>query len=195
MAVAAAMPKGSLRDDMLARTIAGITVAGTVAMFALPAVGQYLGLSPSMLGAFLGGSIHEVAQAAASGFAVSDEVGKAATVVKMLRVACMGAVVAGVGLFLCRAPEGGKRAPMLPMFLVAFVGLAALSSMGLVPPLLKEAALELSRWCLLIAIAALGIRTSFATLLSGGGRPLLAIFANSLILMLLMLGGVLLIGG
>jgi uncharacterized membrane protein YadS len=67
--------------------------------------------------------------------------------------------------------------------------------MGLVPPLLKEAALELSRWCLLIAIAALGIRTSFATLLSGGGRPLLAIFANSLILMLLMLGGVLLIGG
>lgn len=195
LAVAAAMPKGSVRDVDVARTVAGITVAGTVAMLLFPLAGHLFGLSPAGLGAFLGGSIHEVAQALAAGFSVSEEVGKAATVVKMLRVACIGAVVFAVGLvFSRRELFEGKKPPLLPAFLIAFVLLAALSSTGVIPPPVRAMAVDVSRWCLLMAIAALGTRTSFTTLLAAGSGPLLAISLNSLLLTALMLGGVLLVG-
>lgn len=193
LAVAAAMPKDSVREVDVARTVAGITVAGTAAMLLLPFAGLLFDLSPAGLGAFLGGSIHEVAQAVAAGFFVSEEVGKAATVVKMLRVACMGAVVFAVGfLFSRRGSFEGKRPPLFPAFLIAFVLLAALSSAGMIPPVIRAVALDVSRWCLLMAIAALGTRTGLSNLLAAGSGPLIAIGLNSLLLTVLMLVGVLL---
>ncbi|MXP42597.1 putative sulfate exporter family transporter [Altererythrobacter soli] len=196
LAVAAILGRGGARQEDTARTVAGITIAGTVALLAFPAVGSLLGLSDAAMGVFLGGSIHEVAQAAASGFAVSEEAGKTAAVVKMVRVACLGPIVLVLGAFACREPaRPGARPPLVPAFLLGFAALAALSSTGLIPPLAREAAVTISQWCLLVAIAALGMRTSFAGLLARGPRPLLAIAVNSLLLAALMACGVLFIVG
>lgn len=195
MAVAAVHPKGHIKEDEVARTVAGITIAGSIALLTLPYLATAMGFSPTQTGVFLGGSIHEVAQAAAAGFSLSDEVGKVATVSKMLRVACMGTVVAFVGLIASRGHSSeGKRPPLFPGFLIAFVVLAVLSSAGVVPAALKDAAIDVSRWCLLIAIAALGLRTSSGTLAHTGARPLLAIAINSLFLTGLLAVGVFLIG-
>ena len=195
MAIAAALPKGNVKDDEVARSVAGITIAGSVALVLFPFLAATMGMSALQAGVLLGGSIHEVAQAAAAGFAVSEEVGKFATIAKMLRVACMGAIVSVVGLMASRgAPEEGRKPPLFPGFLIAFVLLAAVSSFGFIPAALKDAAIDISRWCLLIAIAALGMRTSSATLIRAGAGPLLAIAFNSILLAALMVAGVVFIG-
>ncbi|MDT9598670.1 YeiH family protein [Sphingosinicella rhizophila] len=194
LAIAAALPKNSVHEEEVARTVAGITILGTVAMLTLPTLGLWLGLSVDEMGLLLGGTIHEVAQAVAAGFAVSDDVGQVATLIKLLRVACLGLVVIGIA-WIARGGAGPVRSktPLLPLFLVAFVLLALISSFGLVPAPARDAAAEISRWCLLIAIAALGVRTSFAKLVAVGSGPLLAIAANSALMVGIVLAGIWLI--
>lgn len=196
LAVAATLGKGGAQEENTARTVCGITIAGTVAMLAFPALGVLLGLSGTAMGVFLGGSIHEVAQAAAAGFAVSEETGKTAAVVKMIRVACLGPIILALGMLASRGPaDAGPRPPLIPAFLLGFVALAALSSTGLIPQLARDAAVTISQWCLLVAIAALGMRTSFTGLLARDPRPMLGIAINSLLLAALMVGGVIIFVG
>lgn len=172
-------------EKEVARTVAGITVIGTLAMVSLPFASAALGLSTAETGLFLGGTIHEVAQAVGAGFAVSNEVGEISTIVKLLRVACLGVVVVAIGVISRRGAQAeGDRAPLLPFFIMVFVGLAALSSVGIFPEPLRMVAGEASRWCLLIAIAALGTRVSPRALIAGGSGPLIAIAVNSGLLIL-----------
>jgi uncharacterized membrane protein YadS len=79
------------------------------------------------------------------------------------------------------------------MFLISFIVLAVISSTGIIPEAVQRWTLELSRWCLLVAIAALGLRTSLRALVSAGPRPMLVIALNSLLIAALVLGGLLLI--
>ncbi|GAA4012971.1 putative sulfate exporter family transporter [Sphingomonas swuensis] len=192
LAIAAALPPGSVKDRDIARTLAGITIVGSIGMLLYPLLAKATGMSPHQTGIFLGASLHEVAQAVAAGVMVGDEAGKAATIVKMLRVACLGLVVIGIGMAARRGAEsgsGGARVPLLPGFLLAFALLAAIASAGLIPPPLIEAAREASRWCLLVAIAALGLKTSPSELGGEGLKPLLILVLTSLLLALLVLGG------
>jgi uncharacterized membrane protein YadS len=43
-----------------------------------------------------------------------------------------------------------------------FIALAVLANSGLVPPKVVDVVADLSRWCLVIAISALGVKTSLA---------------------------------
>jgi uncharacterized membrane protein YadS len=43
-----------------------------------------------------------------------------------------------------------------------FVGLAVMGNTGLVPQAVMSVAADASRWCLVVAISALGVRTSLA---------------------------------
>jgi uncharacterized integral membrane protein (TIGR00698 family) len=196
LAVAAALPRNSVLEQEVARTVACVTIIGTVAMVGLPFACTALGLSATDSGLLLGGAIHEVAQAVGAGFAVSTDVGEASTIVKLLRVACLGALVIAIGAISRRGAQAdGDRAPLLPFFVIVFVVLAALSSIGVFPETLRMVASESSRWSLLIAIAALGTRVSPRALIAGGSGPLIVIAVNSALLILLILGGIWLLNG
>ena len=68
---------------------------------------------------------------------------------------------------------------MLPWFLVAFVAFAAASSAGIVPKAAADYLNHASRWCLVIAIAALGMKTSLAALGKLGWRPVALMVAET----------------
>jgi uncharacterized membrane protein YadS len=122
---------------------------------------------------FLGGTIHDVAQVVGAGYMISPESGDIATYVKMLRVAMLLPVVLAIALVLSRqaATSEKRRTPLLPLFLLAFAALVAINSTGLVPPFVGTAVNDVSRWCLVTAIAALGMKTSFKNLVAVGWRP------------------------
>jgi uncharacterized membrane protein YadS len=70
------------------------------------------------------------------------------------------------------ARNGGASArPRLPMFLIGFALLVLVNSFGLLPRALVDFANDTSRWCLVAAIAALGMKTSFKDLFAAGLRP------------------------
>ena len=134
---------------------------------------QALGLDPLQAGVFLGGTIHDVAQVVGAGYMISPHTGDVATYVKLLRVSMLLPVVFTIAFLAARMAPGGSGGarPQLPLFLVAFAALVAVNSLGWLPKAGADAATEVSRWCLVTAIAGLGMKTSFKDVMTAGWRP------------------------
>ena len=198
MAIAAVLPRTDKSERNLAFTVMGVTVLSTVAMIAYPPLSSAFGFSALESGVFLGGTIHDVAQVVGAGFSVSPEVGETATVVKLIRVAMLAPVVLVFSLAIrargLDGGEGGGRPPLLPGFVVGFLVLAAVNSFGLIPGLVTHAAEELSRWALLTAIAAVGIKTSLVRMMEVGGSAVALIVAETVFLAATILFGLHLLG-
>ena len=190
LAISAVLPKSERSSQFTLLTVVGVTALSTLAMILYPAAVPLLGLDATAAGLFLGGTIHDVAQVVGAGYMVSPEAGVTATFVKLLRVAML--VPAVVVLSLCfrnRGAASGARAPLLPWFLVMFVVLGAANSAGWVPAHAGEALASLSRWCLVSAIAGLGVMTSFAELAALGWQPVILLLSETLFLAALIMGG------
>ena len=71
--------------------------------------------------------------------------------------------------------------------LVAFVVLVLINSLGVIPQVMVEGMTDLSRWCLVTAIAALGIKTSFQKLAVVGWKPVILMVAETVFLLGLVL--------
>jgi uncharacterized membrane protein YadS len=78
------------------------------------------------------------------------------------------------------------------MFLVAFAILVAINSSGVVPVPVAQGLQEASRWCLIVAIAALGTKTSLGDLARVGWKPIALIIGETLFVGLVVLAGLLL---
>ena len=195
LAISAVLPQGKDHQRFTLLTVVGVTTLSTVAMVLYPLVAESLGLDARGAAIFLGGSIHDVAQVVGAGFMISPEVGDGATLVKLLRVALLVPVVLVFAQLFRKAGggDGGARPPLLPGFLVAFVALVALNSFGVVPGPMAAWLGELSRWCLVVAIAALGVKTSFRQLAELGWQPVVMIVGETLFIAMVVLGGVLLL--
>ena len=192
LAISAVMPKNEENQRFTLFTVVGVTTLSTVAMIAYPAIARALDLDPGAASVFLGGTIHDVAQVVAAGYMISPEVGDGATFVKLLRVAMLLPVVLVFSLVFRTRGEGGARPPLLPGFLIGFAILVVINSLGIIPKPVTDAASHLSRWCLVVAIAALGVKTSLQQLASLGWRPVLMLAVDTVFLAGLILGGLLL---
>lgn len=193
-AIAATLPKNKETDRHLVMTVFGITSLSALAMICYPVLAHYLGFSPRQEGIFLGGSIHDVAQVVGAGYSVSPEIGDTATIVKLLRVAMLAPVVLVISIVMGgRAGAGAKRSVGIPWFLLLFIGFVLLQSLATIPPTVITVANAASRWFLIAAISALGMRTSLKSLMALGPRPLLLMVSETLILAAFMTGALLLI--
>jgi len=190
IAIASVLPRDERSERELLFTVAGVTALSTVAMIFYPAAAKLFGLDSHATGVFLGGTIHDVAQVVGAGYSVSQETGDSAVITKMLRVAMLLPVVMALSLAVRRRTSDAEvrsRDPLLPPFLIAFVALVAAVSIGLIPPPVGAAMNELSRGCLVVAIAAVGLKTSPLEMKRVGGRAfvLLAIEAAFLAVLVL----------
>ncbi|MDB6043494.1 MAG: putative sulfate exporter family transporter [Gammaproteobacteria bacterium] len=197
MAIAVAWPRKDAEGDTVV-VIACITTYSTIAMLLYPALLGHLHLDPTQTGRFLGGSIHDVAQVVAAGYASSQRAGDAATIAKLMRVAMLLPVV--LAITLRTAGKAGKTAPaagkvtLFPGFLLAFIVLAALNGFDLVPKPLAADLAEASKWLLVVSVAALGMKTCPRDLMAAGRSALVLIAAETLFLALSVLAWVTLLG-
>jgi uncharacterized integral membrane protein (TIGR00698 family) len=195
LAISSVLPKDDPnheRDTVF--TVIAVTALSTIAMIVYPIIGAALGLSDHAMGVFFGATIHDVAQVVGAGYSVSEEAGATATFVKLLRVALLVPVVIVLSLCFARHPgasQGGKLP--IPFFVLGFAALVLVGSTNIIPPDVVAVLLELSRWLLITAIAALGMKTSLRNLVEVGPRSIavvcgltaiLAIFALTAIVML-----------
>ncbi|MEM7439511.1 MAG: putative sulfate exporter family transporter [Pseudomonadota bacterium] len=176
MAIAAVLPKDERSEERLVFTVVGVTILSTVAMIAYPILAERIGLSPEVAGIFLGATIHDVAQVVGAGFSLSDETGEIATIVKLVRVAMLAPVIIVATIIIrqtaAEVSSRDERQPLIPVFVVAFFLLLAANSTGFIPTVVNDAATELSRWALLAAIAAVGMKTSLKDVLDVGGAAI-----------------------
>lgn len=192
LAISSVLPKDERdleRDTVF--TVIAVTALSTIAMIVYPIIGSALGLSDHLMGVFFGATIHDVAQVVGAGYSVSDEAGATATFVKLLRVALLVPVVVLLSLAFAnrRAPGQGGRLP-IPFFVIGFAALVMIGSAGIIPPVVTAFLLELSRWCLITAIAALGMKTSLKKLGEVGGRAIALVCGLTVLLAAFVLGAI-----
>ena len=193
MAISAILPRDERSEERLIFTVLGVTVLSTIAMIAYPIVVNALALDSIQAGVFLGGTIHDVAQVVGAGFSISDATGETATLVKLMRVAMLAPVVLISSILIrsfAQLPSGGKRPPVLPGFVIAFLILAGLNSFGLIPQAVSEFLGQCSRWLLLTAIAAVGMKTNLRQVLSVGGAAIALIVAETIFIAGFILAGI-----
>ncbi|MBS7690638.1 putative sulfate exporter family transporter [Pseudomonas lalucatii] len=190
LAISAVLPQNKDSERNTIFTVISVTALSTIAMIAYPPIAQWLGLDAQQAGVFLGATIHDVAQVVGAGYSMSDETGDSATVIKLLRVAMLVPIVFSLSLLLRKNGEGPRPALPLPLFIIFFVVFVAINSSGVASAQVQEFAGDVSRWCLITAIAALGMKTSLKSLLEVGWRPATLLVSETLFLALLILGAV-----
>jgi uncharacterized integral membrane protein (TIGR00698 family) len=184
LALSAALPAHPLKDRATLFTVLGVSALSTLAMVAYPMLARALGLDDSQAGLFLGATIHDVAQVVGAGYSLSNQTGDVATLVKLMRVAMLLPVILFTSM-LTRArgdAAGTERPPLLPWFAVAFAVLVAINSTGWVPRLVQDGGNDLSRWCLIAAIAGIGMKTHLKDLVEVGIKPVALMVAETLFL-------------
>ncbi|MBR3194317.1 putative sulfate exporter family transporter, partial [Bosea sp. (in: a-proteobacteria)] len=202
LATATVVPDYRNKAADTAFTVIAMNVLATVAMLAYPLLCVWLGLSQQQTGVMLGATIHDVAQVVGAGQAVSDEAANAAVIVKLFRVFLLLPAVLIVGWWLTRHGEahGDAKVPV-PVFALVFLIMCLVNSVlssqaglaGIYLPV-RDILLEISRWGLLIAIAALGLGTSIAAMARLGWRHLAVVTGTSLVILVVATSGIILLG-
>ena len=137
MAIAAVLPKNEHSERNLIFTVLSVTILSTVAMIAYPIITAALDLDDIAAGVFLGWNDPRRGAGRWRRISVSNETGETATLVKLIRVTMLAPVVLVFALviraFAEDADAGDKRPPLMPFFVVMFLVLAGINSLGLIP--------------------------------------------------------------
>ncbi|MGH6623676.1 MAG: YeiH family protein, partial [Burkholderiaceae bacterium] len=184
LALSAALPNHPQKERATLFTVIGVSVLSTLTMIVYPMLAKAIGLDPRLAGIFLGATIHDVAQVVGAGYSMSQETGDVATVVKLMRVAMLlPVIVFAVVLVRARASNTGEasgpRPPLLPSFAVAFAVLVAINSTGWLPDIVAKTGSDISRWCLVAAIAGIGMKTHLKELLTVGVKPVVLMIVET----------------
>ena len=163
IAISAILPNEDGKEEKLLFAILGVTVLSTVSMIAYPLIGSQLGFNSFEMGIFLGATIHDVAQVVGAGFSVSQETGEIATTIKLIRVAMLAPIVILSSIVIWSKTDSSQlkkeRPTFIPLFVIIFILLASLNSMITIPENMLNVTSSTTRWALLIAIAAVGMKT------------------------------------
>lgn len=192
-AISTVLPKDKMQEKYFALTVIGITTFSTLSMISYPILVKYLGFSDELAGVFIGGAIHDVAQVVGAGYTISPEAGDVATYIKLLRVALLMPIVMMV-FFAFKERDSQMEAGVsafIPGFLIMFFLLAFLKNIGVIPAWLIEVIRVVSSNLLVVAIAAIGIKTSLKQVLSVGWRPVLLMGSETVLLASLIVGSLL----
>ncbi|MFZ5831681.1 MAG: YeiH family protein [Planctomycetota bacterium] len=196
-AVVATGPVIEAEDEEVSYAVACVTLFGMVALFCYPFLAHALFGDARQAGIFLGTAIHDTSQVAGAGLMYRQYFGEpealaVATTTKLVRNLCMGAVIPLLAVLYRRGRSDSSAATKgrlawsqwLPLFVVVFAAMAVVRTVGDytthqfgVPTTaqweyLLKLSHEVSIACLALAMAAVGLGTSFKQLWNLGWKPL-----------------------
>lgn len=215
-AIVAIAPVIEADDDEISYAVGCVTLFGLVALLLYPYLGHWLfDAEATLVGLFLGTAIHDTAQVAGAGMVYlaqfgTPEVLDAATVTKLQRNMFMLAVIPLMAFATRKtrptASLGSQIKAAVPFFVFGFLAMSLLRTVGdagdLAFGFLTAAqwdesialATRVATLCLAVAMAAVGLGTSFARLKGLGLKPLLVGLAAAALVGLVSVAMVRLIG-
>ena len=160
--------------------IAAILALGAISLFLFPVIGHGLHLSDRGYGLWAGLAVDNTAEASAAGALYSDAAGKVAVLAKTCRNAMIGFVVLAYAIYWAGKGQAAKvqnKAAFLwnkfPKFVLGFLLISVLASIGFFTRPQITAIGNLSRWAFLLTFAGVGLRTNLRELGKQGARPFL----------------------
>jgi uncharacterized integral membrane protein (TIGR00698 family) len=197
-AIAAVAPVVGASAREVAAAVAFTAVLGVIVVLTLPALVPALGMSAGQYGTLAGLTVYAVPQVLAATAPFGGTSMQAGTLVKLLRVLMLGPVVLVLSLALGRrggeAPQGWRMTRYVPWFVIGFLAMAVLSSLGLLPAAARGPLRLAAGLLTAVAMAALGLGVDLQSVARTGARVVVAALASLLILLGLSLGLVALLG-
>ena len=196
-AIAAIAPVIEADDMDIAYGMSATFLFDTVMIVVFPLLGRWLGLSDAAFGLWAGTAVNDTSSVVAAGYAFSEGAGDFATMVKLTRtLAIIPTVVvfSFVSMHLKKkeaAASGGavqiKWKSVFPWFILGFLAMAVLSSVGVIPAAAAAILKKISKFLMVTALAAVGLNTSFAEMKKSGAAPMVHGFLISALVVLVAL--------
>ena len=185
-AIAAIAPVIDAEDTDIAYAMSATFLFDMAMILLFPLMGQAMGLSDMAYGLWAGTAVNDTSSVVAAGYAFSEAAGDFATMVKLTRTLSIIPTVlvfAFISLRLKRragVTEGqtaeGKKVSVLklfPWFILGFLALAAVNSLGFIPAAVSAGAKDVSKFLMVAALAAIGLNTRFKDMKRSGIRPMI----------------------
>ncbi|MCB1592360.1 MAG: YeiH family putative sulfate export transporter [Alphaproteobacteria bacterium] len=185
LAISSVLPPSKNLERQTLTAVIGVTAMGTAAMIAYPVILGVTGFDSYHSGVIIGGTIHDVSQVVGAGYSISPEAGNAAVLIKLIRVFMLLPILIGLAWLYKTHPSATtkRRFFSVPPFLIGFLVLAGLNSAGALPGDAAHMLETVSKWMLVMAIAAVGLKTSMKEVVTLGYGPVLLVVTETLILL------------
>ena len=194
-AIAAIAPVIEASDMDMAYGLSATFLFDMIMVIAFPLLGRWMGLSDAAFGLWAGTAVNDTSSVVATGYAFSEAAGDFATMVKLTRTLAIIPTVLVFAAISVRLKKKEAAASgdvsvnvsmksVFPWFILGFLAMSALCSLGLIPAAAAAALKSLSKFLMVAALAAVGLNTSFKELCKSGAKPMLHGFIVSLLVVL-----------
>lgn len=183
-AIVATAPVIEAKEEETSMAVATITIFGLLAVLFYPLLGFSLGLSDRFFGTWAGTAVNDTSQVVATGLIFSQRAGEIATVVKLTRNLFMAPVIVVLSWFYLKRRQaegeakgegkGLKLQQVFPLFVLGFVGMAVLNSLGAFPSAVRQSIHIVSQFLIVASLAGVGLETNVVAMKKIGLRPFYA---------------------
>jgi len=191
-AIAAVAPVIGAEAKDIAASIAFTAVLGVLMVLGLPLFVPLAGMTDHQYGVLAGLTVYAVPQVLAATVPVSLLSTQVGTLVKLVRVLMLGPVVVAFSLLAPRLSQEEGRAAgkpgtlgftkLVPWFILGFLALATLRSLGAVPDAAVAPITRTAGFLTILSMAALGLGVDVRVLARVGGRVTLAVTGSLAVL-------------
>ncbi|MBL3699948.1 YeiH family protein [Leucobacter luti] len=178
-AIAAVSPVIKAKSADIAYAISTVFLFNILAVLIFPVVGHALGMTPHAFGLFAGTAVNDTSSVVAAASVFSASALGFAVVVKLVRTLMIIPISIGLAVMEGRrSGEGERFTPrrvlrLVPWFLVGFLVVATLTSLGAVPAAAADLLTQVSVFLVATALAGIGMSTDLRAIRTAGLRPLL----------------------
>ena len=184
-AIAAVAPVIDADDSDIAYAMSATFLFDMAMIIAFPFMGKALGLTDMAYGLWAGTAVNDTSSVVAAGYAYSEAAGDFATMVKLTRTLSIIPTVIIFSLISAHikakkhASTNGETKKkinifgLLPWFILAFVGVAIINSLGVIPSTVSGTLKNISKFLMVSALAAIGMNTDFKEMKKSGINPMI----------------------
>lgn len=180
-AIAATAPVIDASDEEVAQSISVIFLFNVIAALIFPTLGAALGLSNEGFGMFAGTAVNDTSSVTAAATAWDGIHGsntlESAAIVKMTRTLAIIPITLILAVWRGRKEKNTKGASFslkrsFPFFVLFFILASVVTTVFQLPADITAPLKELSKFLIVMAMAAIGLNTNIIQLVRTGGKPI-----------------------
>ena len=177
-AIAAVTPVIRARGTGVAYALSTVFACNIAAVLLFPPLGHLLGMDQQTFGLLAGTAVNDTSSVVAASASFGAEAADHAVVVKLARTLMIIPITAVLAILVARRDRADDVATrpsmmrMVPWFLVGFLLLAGVNSLGLVPGSWHGPLAAVATFLITVALSAIGLSTDIPALRAAGARPM-----------------------
>lgn len=192
-AIAAIAPTIDAEDRDIAYAISATFIFDVLMVILFPIMGRYFGMSDMGFGLWVGTAVNDTSSVVAAGYAFSDAAGAFSVIVKLTRTL---SIIPTVLIFSYINERLNTKATgtvkkkeinfkkIFPYFILAFLVMVAIKSTGFVPDTVSMSISAISKFFMVMALGAIGLKTNFMEVSKSGFKPMIHGFIISAVVVI-----------